>query len=57
MNGVTLPPARGFPLELVAEDKLGYKWIRWITGIELSNDPSYKGFWESRGYDNDADVK
>ena len=56
MNGVTLPPARGFPLELVAEDKLGYKWIRWITGIELSNDPSYKGFWESRGYDNDADV-
>jgi hypothetical protein len=27
MNGVTLPAERGFPFELVAEDKWGYKWI------------------------------
>ncbi|MDO5838624.1 MAG: molybdopterin-dependent oxidoreductase [Methanosarcina mazei] len=25
MNDVTLPPERGFPLKLVAEDKYGYK--------------------------------
>jgi DMSO/TMAO reductase YedYZ molybdopterin-dependent catalytic subunit len=54
MNGVTLPVERGFPFELVAEDKLGYKWIRWITRIEVSDNPDYKGYWESRGYDNDA---
>jgi len=56
MNGVTLPPERGFPFELVAEDKLGYKWIKWITGMELSDDPDYRGYWESRGYSNSADV-
>ena len=56
INGITLPPANGFPFQLVAEDKWGYKWIRWLTRIELSNDPDYEGFWESRGYNNDGDA-
>jgi DMSO/TMAO reductase YedYZ molybdopterin-dependent catalytic subunit len=56
INGITLPPANGFPFQLVAEDKWGYKWIRWLTEIELSNDPNYRGFWESRGYNNNGDV-
>jgi DMSO/TMAO reductase YedYZ molybdopterin-dependent catalytic subunit len=56
MNGVTLPPKRGFPFQLVAESKYGYKWIKWITEIELSDNVNYKGFWESRGYPNDADL-
>lgn len=56
MNDVTLPPERGFPFELVAEDKWGYKWIKWITGIELSDDDNYMGFWESRGYSNDGSL-
>ncbi|MBE0634439.1 molybdopterin-dependent oxidoreductase [Candidatus Bipolaricaulota bacterium] len=56
INGITLPPANGFPYQLVAEDKWGYKWIRWVTRIELSNDPEYEGFWESRGYNNDGDA-
>ncbi len=56
MNGVTLPPERGFPFQLVAEDKWGYKWIKWVTRIELSDDASYEGFWESRGYSNTADL-
>jgi DMSO/TMAO reductase YedYZ molybdopterin-dependent catalytic subunit len=50
MNGVTLPVDRGYPFQLVAEDKWGYKWIKWVTRIELSNDSSYRGYWESRGY-------
>jgi DMSO/TMAO reductase YedYZ molybdopterin-dependent catalytic subunit len=54
MNGIVLPPERGFPFMLVAESKFGYKWIKWVTGIELSNDPNYLGYWESRGYSNDA---
>jgi len=52
MNDVTIPPERGFPFELVAESKWGYKWIKWITEIELSDDIDYEGFWESRGYSN-----
>jgi DMSO/TMAO reductase YedYZ molybdopterin-dependent catalytic subunit len=56
INGITLPPANGFPFQLVAEDKWGYKWIRWLTRIELSNDPEYRGFWESRGYSNNGDA-
>lgn len=57
MNGVTLPPERGYPFQLVAEDKLGYKWIKWITRIELSDDEDYLGYWEERGYDNEANIK
>ncbi|RPJ61796.1 MAG: oxidoreductase, partial [Dehalococcoidia bacterium] len=35
MNGITLPRENGYPFELVAEDKWGYKWIKWVTEIEL----------------------
>jgi DMSO/TMAO reductase YedYZ molybdopterin-dependent catalytic subunit len=56
MNGVTLPPERGFPFQVVAEQKWGYKWVKWVTKIELSNDPDYEGYWESRGYNNDGDL-
>jgi len=56
MNGVTLPPERGYPFQVVAESKWGYKWVKWVTKIELSNDPSYKGFWEARGYNNNGDL-
>ena len=56
INGLILPAERGYPFALVAEDKLGYKWIRWLTEIELSSDENYKGYWESRGYDNAADL-
>lgn len=56
MNGVTLPSERGFPFQLVAESKWGYKWIKWITEIELSDDTNYRGYWESRGYSNTADL-
>jgi len=56
MNDIVLPPERGYPFQLVAEDKLGYKWAKWISRIELSDNADYKGYWEQRGYGNDADV-
>lgn len=56
MNNATLPSERGYPFQLVAEDKWGFKWIKWITRIELSNNTSYLGYWESRGYNNNADL-
>ncbi|MHB1135721.1 MAG: molybdopterin-dependent oxidoreductase [Coriobacteriia bacterium] len=56
MNGVTLPGERGFPFQLVAEDKWGYKWCKWVTGIELVADEDPGGYWEDRGYANDGDL-
>jgi DMSO/TMAO reductase YedYZ molybdopterin-dependent catalytic subunit len=56
MNGLVLPPERGFPFQLVAESKYGYKWIKWINKIELSDNENYQGYWESRGFSNNATV-
>lgn len=56
MNNATMVPERGFPFQLVAEDKWGYKWIKWITEIEFSNNEDYKGFWEQRGYSNTGNL-
>lgn len=54
MNGVKMPPERGFPFQVVAEDVYGYKWAKWVTRIDVSDDTSFRGFWEQRGYDNAA---
>jgi DMSO/TMAO reductase YedYZ molybdopterin-dependent catalytic subunit len=56
MNNILIPTKRGFPFELVAESKWGYKWIKWITRIELSDDINYRGFWERRGYSQSGDL-
>ena len=56
MNNATIIPERGFPFQLVAEDKWGYKWIKWIDQIEFSDDEDYEGYWESRGYSNTGDL-
>lgn len=55
LNDLTLPPDRGFPLQLVAKNKYGYKWAKWITSIEVT-DKDIKGYWESRGYSDIANV-
>lgn len=55
INGRVLDAMRGFPFQVVAESKLGYKWVKWVTRIDLSDKP-YKGYWEKRGYDNEADI-
>ncbi len=56
INDLTIPAERGFPFQVVAESKYGYKWAKWITGIELSSNTSFRGYWESYGYNNDAAV-
>jgi hypothetical protein len=55
LNDVTLPADRGFPLQLVAESKYGYKWAKWIVKIDVVN-KEVQGYWESRGYTDSADV-
>jgi DMSO/TMAO reductase YedYZ molybdopterin-dependent catalytic subunit len=56
-NGLPLPDEMGYPFMIVAEDKFGYKWARWVNQIQLSADSNYQGYWESRGYDNEANFK
>lgn len=55
MNGLALSAEHGFPFQVVAESKWGYKWVKWVDGIELSNDTSYRGYWETQGYNNNGD--
>lgn len=56
MNNVTLPTAAGWPFILVAQNEYGYKWIMWVTQIDVSSNSGYLGYWESQGYPNDATV-
>jgi DMSO/TMAO reductase YedYZ molybdopterin-dependent catalytic subunit len=42
-------------LRLVVPGKWGYKWISQVASIELV-DYDFKGFWESRGYSDTADI-
>jgi DMSO/TMAO reductase YedYZ molybdopterin-dependent catalytic subunit len=56
LNDVTLPAERGFPFQVVARGKFGYKWAKWVTRIELSTQEDFHGYWESAGYNNNADI-
>jgi hypothetical protein len=42
-------------LRLVVPGKWGYKWINQLSRIELV-DYDFLGFWESRGYSDDAEI-
>lgn len=56
-NDITLPDERGFPFQVVAMSKFGYKWAKWVTRIELSSNTDFRGYWESIGYNNNADLE
>jgi DMSO/TMAO reductase YedYZ molybdopterin-dependent catalytic subunit len=56
MNNITIPPERGYPFQLVAEGKWGYKWIKWVTEIEVTNSTQLSGYWENRGYSDSGDL-
>lgn len=55
LNDVTLTPERGFPFQVAAKSKFGYKWAKWVVRIELSSDVNFRGYWETFGYSNNAD--
>ena len=57
LNDLTLSPERGFPFQVAAKSKFGYKWAKWVVRIELSSDVNFRGYWESAGYNNNADEK
>jgi DMSO/TMAO reductase YedYZ molybdopterin-dependent catalytic subunit len=55
LNDITLPAERGFPIQVAAKSKFGYKWAKWVVRMELSSDTNFRGYWETAGYNNNAD--
>jgi len=55
VNGNRLEDHDGFPLRLIAFGKYGYKWAKWVSRLEIMAE-SRLGHWETRGYDDRADV-
>jgi DMSO/TMAO reductase YedYZ molybdopterin-dependent catalytic subunit len=56
MNNEPLTTAHGYPLRLVVPGIYGMKNVKWIRKIELRKD-DYRGFWQKRGWDDDAPYK
>jgi hypothetical protein len=56
MNGERLTSGHGFPARLLAPGIYGMKNVKWVTQIHLV-DYDYKGFWQVRGWSDEAYVK
>ena len=54
-GGDTLPRTHGWPLRVVAPGKWGYKWVKWVTEIEV-HDRGYEGTYEENGFSLDGDL-
>jgi methionine sulfoxide reductase catalytic subunit len=55
LDGVPLPARHGGPLRLVLPSQLGYKNVKWVVRMEVTDVP-VPGYWEQRGYPEDAPV-
>ena len=53
LNGAPLPAKHGGPVRLVVPVQLGYKSVKWVERIEIT-DAARAGYWEKRGYQEDA---
>ena len=56
MNDQFLPNEHGFPLRAIIPGIYGMMNAKWITEIEAT-DQVYLGYWQERGWSNDARVK
>jgi DMSO/TMAO reductase YedYZ molybdopterin-dependent catalytic subunit len=53
-DGRELSPEQGFPVRLVVPSRYGWKSVKWVRAIEYMVGDR-RGFWEDRGYHNNAD--
>ncbi|HEX3551467.1 MAG TPA: sulfite oxidase-like oxidoreductase [Candidatus Elarobacter sp.] len=53
-DGSPIEPIHGGPVRMVVPKKYFWKSAKWLHGIEF-RDTDQRGFWEVRGYNNDAD--
>ena len=54
MDGKPLSQAHGFPARVVMPRMYGYKNVKWVSRIEVQPNLEHIGYWELRGYDEDA---
>jgi DMSO/TMAO reductase YedYZ molybdopterin-dependent catalytic subunit len=59
LDGEPLTHDHGRPVRLVTPGRYGYKYVKWLTRIEViaAGAEGYRGYWESRGYPVDALMK
>jgi DMSO/TMAO reductase YedYZ molybdopterin-dependent catalytic subunit len=55
LYGKELEQGLGFPLRLIVPNKYAYKSALWVTHITFTSRKE-RGFWERRGYSDNADV-
>jgi len=55
LDGQPLPADHGGPVRLAVPKQLGYKSVKWVTRIEVTDKP-VDGYWEQRGYPATAPV-
>ncbi|ADY00523.1 oxidoreductase molybdopterin binding protein [Vulcanisaeta moutnovskia 768-28] len=48
-DGQPLLATHGYPVRLVVPRWWGYKYVKWLVKITVTNE-NYLGYWESRGY-------
>ncbi len=53
-DGRQLTPEQGYPVRLVVPSRYGWKNVKWVRAIEYMIGDR-RGFWEERGYHNNAD--
>ena len=53
-NGQEMGKDHGWPLRLLIPSRYAWKSAKWVNGIELMPHEA-PGFWEQRGYNNNAD--
>jgi sulfoxide reductase catalytic subunit YedY len=53
MDGKPIPQQLGGPVRLIVPKMYAYKSVKWLQAIELV-EKEHIGYWEVRGYDNDA---
>jgi DMSO/TMAO reductase YedYZ molybdopterin-dependent catalytic subunit len=54
MDGAPLSAPHGYPARVVMPRMYGYKSVKWVTRIEVQTHLDHVGYWEQRGYDEDA---
>ena len=54
MDGKPVSSAHGGPARLYVAPMYGYKSIKWLETVEVSQNEAPAGYWEVRGYDTDA---
>lgn len=56
MNGAPLAKQHGFPARVIVPGIYGMKNVKWLTELEVASF-DYKGYWQSRGWSDEAIYK